>query len=120
MRGKWGRTLQREPPFFFQKPTDAVQYVAPGTMADHPYPTLTKNYHHEIELIAFLKTGGRDIPADKALDHVYGYSIGLDMTRRDLQRAAWAPRKKPWEIGKSFDHSAPLGPIHPVAEARAS
>ena len=110
-----GSDPTREPPFFFQKPADAVQYVAPGTTADHPYPTLTKNYHHEIELIAFLKSGGRDIKAEDALDHVYGYSIGLDMTRRDLQRAAGA-EKKPWEIGKSFDHSAPLGPVHPVAE----
>jgi fumarylpyruvate hydrolase len=110
-----GSDPTREPPFFFQKPADAVQYVVPGTVADHPYPTLTKNYHHEIELIAFLKSGGRDIKPDEALDHVFGYSIGLDMTRRDLQRAAGA-EKKPWEIGKSFDHSAPLGPIHTVAD----
>ncbi len=103
-----------EPPFFFQKPSDAVQFVAPGTTADHPYPALTENYQHEIELIAFLKSGGRDIPAETALDHVYGYGIGLDMTRRDLQRAMGA-QKKPWEIGKSFDHSAPMGPVHPVA-----
>ena len=110
-----GSDPQREPPFFFQKPSDAVQYVAPGTTADHPYPTLTKNYHHEIELVAFLRSGGRDIRPEDALDHVYGYSIGLDMTRRDLQRAMGA-EKKPWEIGKSFDHSAPLGPIHTVAD----
>lgn len=109
-----GSDPQREPPFFFQKPADAVQFVASGTVGDHPYPTLTKNYHHEIELVAFLKSGGRDISPDAALDHVYGYAVGLDMTRRDLQRAMGA-EKKPWEIGKSFDHSAPLGPIYPVS-----
>ncbi len=109
-----GSDPKTEPPFFFQKPSDAVQFVKPGTTADHPYPTLTENYQHEIELVAFLKSGGRDIPVEQALDHVYGYSIGLDMTRRDLQRAMGA-QKKPWEIGKSFDHSAPMGPVHPVA-----
>ena len=108
-----GSDPTREPPFFFQKPTDAIQVVAPGSVADHPYPTLTKNYHYEVELVAALKSGGRDIPADKALDHVYGYAVGLDMTRRDLQRGM-GDQKKPWEIGKSFDRSAPIGPIHPV------
>ncbi|MEI6738433.1 MAG: fumarylacetoacetate hydrolase family protein, partial [Pseudomonadota bacterium] len=78
------------------------------------YPSLTKNYHYEIELVAALKSGGRNIPVDKALEHVFGYTVGLDMTRRDLQRAM-GDQKKPWEIGKSFDHSAPVGPIHPVA-----
>ncbi len=109
-----GSDPTREPPFFFQKPTDAIQNVVPGTTADHPYPSLTKNYHYEIELVAALKSGGRNIPADKALEHVFGYAIGLDMTRRDLQRAM-GDQKKPWEIGKSFDRSAPIGPIHPVA-----
>lgn len=109
-----GSDPTREPPFFFQKPTDAVQNVGIGEVADHPYPTLTQNYHYEVELVAALKSGGRDIPADKALEHVYGYAVGLDMTRSDLQRAAGA-EKKPWEIGKSFDRSAPIGPIHPVA-----
>jgi len=110
-----GSDPNREPPFFFQKPTDAIQNVAPGTVADHPYPSLTKNYHYEVELVAALKSGGRDIPVDKALEHVYGYALGLDMTRRDLQRAM-GDEKKPWEIGKSFDRSAPIGPIHPVAQ----
>ena len=109
-----GSDPNREPPFFFQKPTDAIQNVAPGTTADHPYPTLTKNYHYEIELVVALGKGGKNIPPAQALDHVYGYSIGLDMTRRDLQRAM-GDQKKPWEIGKSFDHSAPIGPIHPGA-----
>jgi fumarylpyruvate hydrolase len=109
-----GSDPTREPPFFFQKPTDAVQAVAIGTVADHPYPSLTKNYHYELELVAALKSGGKNIPVDQALSHVYGYAIGLDMTRRDLQRGM-GDQKKPWEIGKSFDMSAPIGPIHPVA-----
>ena len=110
-----GSDPTREPPFFFQKPTDAIQVVPPGKVADHPYPTLTKNYHYEIELVAALGKGGRNVPLDQALDLVYGYAIGLDMTRRDLQRGM-GDQKKPWEIGKSFDHSAPIGPIHPVAK----
>jgi 2-keto-4-pentenoate hydratase/2-oxohepta-3-ene-1,7-dioic acid hydratase in catechol pathway len=109
-----GSDPNREPPFFFQKPSDAIQLVPPGQTVDHPYPTLTKNYHYEIELVAALNKGGRNIPLDRALDLVYGYAVGLDMTRRDLQRGM-GDQKKPWEIGKSFDHSAPIGPIHPVA-----
>ncbi len=110
-----GSDPTREPPFFFQKPTDAIQNVAPGTVADHPYPTLTKNYHYEVELVAALHLGGRNIPIANALDHVYGYALGLDMTRRDLQRAL-GDEKKPWEIGKSFDHSAPIGPLHRASQ----
>jgi fumarylpyruvate hydrolase len=110
-----GSDPNREPPFFFQKPTDAIQNVAIGEVADHPYPSLTKNYHHEVELVAALKSGGTNIPPEKALDHVYGYALGLDMTRRDLQNAM-AGEKKPWEIGKSFDHAAVIGPIHPVSK----
>ena len=106
-----GSDPTREPPFFFQKPTDAIQYVAPGTVADHPYPSLTKNYHYEVELVAALHKGGRNIAPANALDHVYAYALGLDMTRRDLQRAM-GDQKKPWEIGKSFDRSAPIGPLH--------
>ena len=109
-----GSDPTREPPFFFQKPTDAIQHVPPGTVADHPYPTLTKNYHYEVELVVALSKGGKSIPAAQALEHVFGYSLGLDMTRRDLQRAM-GDEKKPWEIGKSFDHSAVLGQIHPLA-----
>ena len=108
-----GSDPNREPPFFFQKPTDAIQNVAIGNVADHPYPSLTKNYHYEVELVAALKSGGTNIPAEKALEHVYGYAVGLDMTRRDLQRAL-GDEKKPWEIGKSFDRSAPIGPLHPA------
>jgi 2-keto-4-pentenoate hydratase/2-oxohepta-3-ene-1,7-dioic acid hydratase in catechol pathway len=110
-----GSDPNREPPFFFQKPTDAIQNVASGTVADHPYPTLTKNYHYEVELVAALARGGRDIPVERALEHVYAYAVGLDMTRRDLQRAM-GDEKKPWEIGKSFDRSAPIGPLHTAAQ----
>ena len=110
-----GSDPTREPPFFFQKPTDAIQYVAAGTVADHPYPSLTKNYHYEAELVAVLGKGGRNISVDKALELVYGYTLGLDMTRRDLQRGM-GDQKKPWEIGKSFDHSAPIGAVHKVAQ----
>ena len=110
-----GSDPNREPPFFFQKPTDAIQFVAVGTVPDHPYPTLTKNYHYEAELVACIGKGGRNIPVATALEHVWGYTLGLDMTRRDLQRAM-GEEKKPWEIGKSFDHSAPIGPVHRVAQ----
>ena len=108
-----GSDPTREPPFFFQKPTDAIQYVAAGTVANHPYPPLTKNYHYEAELVAVLGKGGRNIPVDQALNLVYGYTLGLDMTRRDLQRGM-GDQKKPWEIGKSFDQSAPIGAVHKV------
>jgi len=110
-----GSDPTREPPFFFQKPSDAVQFVAPGRTTDHPYPPLTKNYHYELELVAALHRGGRNVPVERALDLVYGYAVGLDMTRRDLQRGM-GDQKKPWEIGKSFDRSAPIGPIHRVAQ----
>jgi fumarylpyruvate hydrolase len=110
-----GSDPSREPPFFFQKPTDAIQNVAIGAVAEHPYPSLTKNYHHEVELVAALKSGGTNIPAEQALEHVYGYALGLDMTRRDLQNGM-AAEKKPWEVGKSFDHAAVLGPIHPASK----
>jgi fumarylpyruvate hydrolase len=110
-----GSDPTREPPFFFQKPTDAIQNVGIGEVADHPYPSLTRNYHHEVELVAALKSGGSNIAPEQALDHVYGYALGLDMTRRDLQNGM-AAEKKPWEIGKSFDHAAVIGPIHPVAK----
>ena len=93
-----GSDPTREPPFFFQKPTDAIQNVKVGTVADHPYPSLTKNYHHEVELVAALKSGGTNIPPEKALECVFGYTVGLDMTRRDLQNEM-AALKKPWEIG---------------------
>lgn len=110
-----GSDPNREPPFFFQKPSDAIQQVPVGRTIDHRYPSLTKNYHYELELVAALNSGGRDIRPEQALACVYGYAVGLDMTRRDLQRAM-GDQKKPWEIGKSFDHAAPIGPIHPVGQ----
>lgn len=110
-----GSDPAREPPFFFQKPTDAIQVVPPGATVDHPYPPITHNYHHEIELVACLKSGGSNIAVKDALDHVYGYAAGLDMTRRDLQRAM-GEQKKPWEVGKSFDHSAVISHIHPASK----
>ena len=110
-----GSDPSREPPFFFQKPTDAIQHVPANTVANHAYPPLTKNYHYEAELVAALDKGGRNIPVARALELVYGYTLGLDMTRRDLQRAM-GDEKKPWEIGKSFDQSAPIGAIHKLAQ----
>lgn len=111
-----GSDPTREPPFFFQKPTDAIQFVRPGKTVDHPYPPLTKNYHYEVELVAALKSGGKNIKAANALKHVYGYGVGLDMTRRDLQ-IGMREQKKPWSLGKGFDHGAPVGPIFPVSKA---
>jgi fumarylpyruvate hydrolase len=102
---------EREPPFFFQKPADAL--VPSG--GEFPYPPLSTNVHHEIELVAAISEGGRNIPADKALDHVYGYAVGIDMTRRDLQGEAKEMRR-PWEPGKAFDHAAPCTPIVPASE----
>jgi fumarylpyruvate hydrolase len=84
--------------------------MAVGAVADHPYPPLTKNDHYEVELVAALHKGGHNNPMATAPDHVYAYALGLDMTRRDLQRAM-GDEKKPWEIGKSFDKSAPIGPV---------
>lgn len=104
----------RDPPFYFCKPADAVIPVAPGTVLDLPYPTLTGNYHYEAELVVAIGTGGANIPPGQALGHVWGYAVGLDMTRRDLQ-IQMREKGRPWEIGKAFDASAPIGPIHPAA-----
>lgn len=101
----------REPPFFFMKPADAV--LPDG--AEVPYPPGTENLHHEVELVAALGAGGRDIDVGKALDLVWGYAVGNDLTRRDLQGQAKAAGK-PWEVGKGFDHSAPVSPLRRVAE----
>jgi fumarylpyruvate hydrolase len=102
---------EREPPFFFAKPADAI--VPDGGTA--PYPSLTKDMHHEVELVVALKSGGRNIKPEKALDHVFGYGVGIDLTRRDLQIAS-RDLKRPWEVGKAFDASAPCGPLRPVSE----
>ena len=106
----------REPPFFFMKPADALVVVAEGETGSMPYPTLTKSLHHEIELVACIGTGGKNIPAAEAMKHIYGYAVGLDMTRRDLQ-GEMKKQGRPWEIGKAFDQSAPIGPIVPAAQA---
>lgn len=105
----------REPPFFFMKPSDALQAVPEGETVDHPYPPKTQNYHFEVELVVAIAKGGRDIPVDEALDHVFGYAVGLDMTRRDLQDEAKQLRRS-WELGKAADLSGPVGPIHPAAK----
>jgi fumarylpyruvate hydrolase len=100
----------REPPFFFLKPADTVVPVADGTTGEIDYPTLTANFHHEIELVVAIGTGGRDIKAADAAAHIWGYAVGLDMTRRDLQ-GDMKKQGRPWCIGKAFDQSAPIGPI---------
>jgi fumarylpyruvate hydrolase len=106
----------REPPFFFLKPANAIVVVDKGATGSMPYPSLTKNMHHEIELVAAIGKGGKNIKAADALQHVWGYAVGLDMTRRDLQ-GEMKKQGRPWCIGKAFDHSAPIGPIIPVAQA---
>jgi fumarylpyruvate hydrolase len=107
----------REPPFFFMKPADAIVVAQAGQTASIPYPSLTANLHHEIELVVAIGTGGRDIRAADAAQHIYGYAVGLDMTRRDLQ-SDMKKQGRPWCIGKGFDQSAPIGPIAPAADAR--
>ena len=104
-----GGDPSREPPFFFAKPADAL--VTGG--ADTPYPSLTQNFHHEIELVVALSRGGVDIAAAEAEGHIYGYAAGIDLTRRDLQTQA-RTNGKPWDMSKGFDFSAPLGLIHPA------
>jgi fumarylpyruvate hydrolase len=104
-----GKDPDKEPPFFFLKPADAV--LLNGQMH---YPPGTENLHHEIEMVVAIHREGRNIPSAKALDYVYGYAVGLDMTRRDLQFKA-RDAGRPWDFGKSFDESAPITPIHPVA-----
>jgi fumarylpyruvate hydrolase len=105
----------REPPFFFLKPADAVVVAGEGQTTPLPYPSLTANFHHEIELVVAIGKGGRDIRAEDAAQHIYGYAVGLDMTRRDLQ-GEMKKQGRPWSIGKGFDHSAPIGPITPLAQ----
>lgn len=100
----------REAPFFFMKPADAVLPVPEGSVGRMHYPSLTKSLHHEIELVVAIGRGGRDISAEQALSHVWGYAVGLDMTRRDLQNEC-KKLGRPWSIGKGFDESAPIGLI---------
>ena len=106
----------REPPFFFLKPADTLVVVNTGETGHMPYPSLTQNLHHEIELVVAIGKGGKNIKAADALSHIYGYAVGLDMTRRDLQNDM-KKQGRPWCIGKGFEHSAPIGPITPAAQA---
>ena len=106
----------REAPFFFMKPADALVVVNPGETGHMPYPTLTSNLHHEIELVVALGKGGKNIAAADAHKHIFGYAVGLDMTRRDLQNEM-KKLGRPWSNSKGFDHSAPIGVITPAADA---
>ena len=106
-----GKDPDREPPFFFSKPADTI--VPSG--AKVPYPSMTHNLHHEIELVVAIGEGGSDIPEARALDHVYGYAVGIDLTRRDLQAEA-KEMGRPWDVAKGFDCSAPCTAVHPAAE----
>ncbi len=105
-----GADPEREPPFFFSKPADAI--VSSGGKI--PYPPLTEDLQHEMELVVVMGAGGRDIPVDRALDHVFGYAAGLDMTRRDLQGEA-KKTGRPWDMGKGFDCSAPCSAVQPAS-----
>jgi fumarylpyruvate hydrolase len=105
----------REAPFFFMKPADAVLPVLEHAVGAMAYPTLTQNLHHEVELVVAIGQGGRHIAAAQALKHVFGYAVGLDMTRRDLQAQA-KQQGRPWCLAKGFDQSAPIGPIRPAAD----
>ncbi|MBU1237789.1 MAG: fumarylacetoacetate hydrolase family protein [Gammaproteobacteria bacterium] len=104
----------REAPFFFMKPADAVVAIPPDTTGRIAWPPATVDLHHEVELVVAIGKDGANIDKARAHEHIWGYAIGLDLTRRDLQQAA-KDKRHPWEAGKSFDQSAPVGPIHPVA-----
>lgn len=103
----------REDPFFFCKPADAILHVPEGETGELPYPPRTSDLHYELELVVALGSGGRDLSVEQAMACIYGYAVGLDMTRRDLQGEA-KKQGRPWEVGKAFDHSAPIGPIYPA------
>jgi len=106
---------ERDPPFFFCKPDNSIVFCPPGKTVEVPYPTQTSDYQHEIELVVAIGRGGSNIAAANANEHVFGYAVGLDMTRRDLQ-GQMKKQGRPWEVGKAFDHSAPIGPIHPASK----
>ncbi len=106
---------ERDPPFFFCKPANAIVVVPAGLAIELPYPSLTSDYQHEVELVVAIGKGGSNIAAERANGHVFGYAVGLDMTRRDLQ-GQMKKQGRPWEVGKAFDKSAPIGPIHPAAK----
>ena len=109
-----GADPDREPPFFFTKPADAIVPVVPPSVGRVGYPLATNNYHHEIELVVAIGGSGVKIAAEAAQKLVWGYAVGLDMTRRDLQ-SDMREKKRPWDIGKSFAQAAPIGPLHPVS-----
>jgi fumarylpyruvate hydrolase len=108
-----GKDPDRDPPFFFMKPANAS--VDASSPVSIPYPPMTENFHHEIELVVAVGKGGRNIPVSDALSHVFGYGVGLDMTRRDLQLEA-RDKGRPWEFGKSFAQSAPVGALARVVD----
>jgi len=105
----------REPPFFFMKPADAILPVTEDQIGQMRYPSLTRDLHHEVELVVAIGKGGSNIKATDAMNHVYGYAVGLDMTRRDIQGEA-KKQGRPWDAGKGFEQSAPIGAIRPVAQ----
>jgi fumarylpyruvate hydrolase len=106
---------ERDPPFFFCKPDNAIVVCPAGNTVEVPYPAMTSDYQHEIELVVAIGKGGSNIAAARANEHVFGYAVGLDMTRRDLQ-GQMKKQGRPWEVGKAFDHSAPIGPITPASK----
>jgi len=105
----------REDPFFFSKPADALLVIPDGTQGKMQYPSKTSNLHYEMELVVALGSGGRDIAVEQANSCVFGYALGLDMTRRDLQGEC-KKQGRPWEVGKAFDQAGPIGPVHPVTK----
>jgi len=104
----------REPPFFFCKPDNSIVVVPPGETVSVSYPSQSSDFQHEIELVVAIGKPGRDIPVERAEEYVFGYAVGLDMTRRDLQLRA-RDKGRPWELGKAFDESAPIGYLYPVS-----
>ncbi|MFN0038974.1 MAG: fumarylacetoacetate hydrolase family protein, partial [Burkholderiales bacterium] len=110
-----GGDATKEPPFFFTKPADAVAPVVPPAVGEVRYPLASRNYHHEIELVVAIGRAGVELSPERANDIVFGYATGLDMTRRDLQ-TDMREKKRPWDLGKSFAQSAPIAPIHPLAQ----
>jgi len=110
-----GGDATKDPPFFFTKPADAIVPVVPPAVGDIRYPLATKNFHHEIELVVAIGKAGVRVAPERANDLVFGYAVGLDMTRRDLQNEM-REKKRPWDIGKSFAQAAPIAPIHPAAQ----
>ena len=109
-----GGDASKEPPFFFTKPADAVVPVVPPAVGRVAYPMATRNYHHELELVVAIGRSGANVKAADARALIFGYAVGLDMTRRDLQ-ADMREKKRPWDIGKSFANAAPIAPIHPAS-----